>query len=83
MRVPGWTTAQRPHLGSLCREKHSGDVEISTQTGARNITPNIHVNIPYSTGFPSVKCLPLEMSLKWHEDVTADFGIALDPSQMG
>lgn len=30
-RVPGWTTAQRPHLGSLC---HEGDVEISAQLSA-------------------------------------------------
>lgn len=47
------------------------------KTGARNISPNIHVNIPYMTGFYSFKCLPLETSsFKWHEDVTADFGMA-------
>lgn len=64
---------------TVCREKHSGDVEISMKQAPGIFPLNIHVNIPYLTGFHSVKCLPLQMSsLKCHEDVTADSGIILD-----
>lgn len=90
--VPGgleWECrAGRQHKGHIWDhcvvKKHSGDVEISTHKKKKNRRPEYYSKHPceYSI-FDWLSVYPLQMSLKRHEDVTADSGITLDPSQMG